>query len=45
MRCKNRMGFMVIMDDDKVFDSEMTLEEASKMILTAGLVSPEMYGK
>lgn len=36
-------GFIIIADDDKVFDSEMTLEEASKMILSAGLVSPESF--
>ncbi|NNC89307.1 MAG: DUF502 domain-containing protein [Akkermansiaceae bacterium] len=36
-------GFIIIVDDDKVFDSEMSLEEASKMILSAGLVSPESY--
>jgi len=33
-------GFVVIMDDEKVTHSEMTLEEAGKMILSAGLVSP-----
>jgi len=32
-------GFVVVMDDDKVFDSDMTLEEAGKMILSAGLVA------
>ena len=37
-------GFMIIVDDEKVFDSEMTLEEASKLILSAGLVSPETLG-
>ena len=36
-------GFIIIVDDDKVFDSSMTLEEASKMILSAGLVSPESF--
>ena len=36
-------GFIVIVDDDKIFDCEMSLEEASKMILSAGLVSPASY--
>ncbi|MGJ8696083.1 MAG: DUF502 domain-containing protein [Verrucomicrobiaceae bacterium] len=37
-------GFVVLVDDEKVFDSDMTLEEAGKMILSAGLVAPESYG-
>ena len=36
-------GFVVLMDDDKVFKSDMTLEEAGKMILSAGLVGPASY--
>ena len=36
-------GFVVIVDDEKVHDSEMSLEEAGKMILSAGLVAPESY--
>lgn len=36
-------GFIVIIDDDKVYDSEMSLEEASKMILSAGLVAPASF--
>jgi len=36
-------GFVVLMDDDKVFASDMTLEEAGKMILSAGLVAPASY--
>lgn len=38
-------GFVVLIDDDKVLDSDMTLEEAGKMILSAGLVAPESYLK
>lgn len=38
-------GFVVLVDDDKVFDSDMTLEEAGKMVLSAGLVAPESYLK
>ncbi len=37
-------GFVVIMDDDKVFNSKMTLEEAGKMIISAGLVAPGAFG-
>ncbi|MDB4515185.1 DUF502 domain-containing protein, partial [Akkermansiaceae bacterium] len=36
-------GFVVLMDDEKVFESDMTLEEAGKMILSAGLVAPASY--
>ena len=36
-------GFVVLMDDEKVFASDMTLEEAGKMILSAGLVAPESF--
>ncbi|MFT7172891.1 MAG: putative membrane protein [Paracoccaceae bacterium] len=38
-------GFVVLMDDDKVFKSNMTLEEAGKMILSAGLVEPTSYSE
>jgi len=36
-------GFVVLMDDEKVFKSDMTLEEAGKMILSAGLVAPASF--
>jgi len=36
-------GFVIIIDDERVHDSEMTLEEASKMILSAGLVAPVSF--
>jgi len=36
-------GFTIIVEDDKVEDSSMTLEEASKMVLSAGLVAPASY--
>lgn len=36
-------GFIIIIDDDKVHDSDMSLEEASKMILSAGLVAPASF--
>ena len=36
-------GFIVIVEDEKLIDCDMTLEEASKMILSAGLVSPASF--
>lgn len=33
-------GFVVLIDDDKVIPCDMSLEQASKMILSAGLVAP-----
>ena len=36
-------GFAIIIEDDKVQHSDMSLEEASKMILSAGLVPPRSY--
>ena len=36
-------GFIVIIEDERVHDSDMTLEEASKMILSAGLVAPASF--
>ncbi len=36
-------GFIIVIDDEKVQNSDMTLEEASKMILSAGLVAPASF--
>lgn len=36
-------GFVIIMDDDKVFNSNMTLEEAGKLVISAGLVAPNSF--
>ncbi len=33
-------GFVVVIENDKVMDSDLGLDEASKMILSAGLVGP-----
>lgn len=33
-------GFILVIDSDKVINSDLSLEEASKMIFTAGLVHP-----
>ena len=38
-------GFIVLVDDEKLIDCDMTLEEASKMILSAGLVSPASFDR
>ena len=34
-------GFLLIVNDDKVEPSDMTVEQATKIILSAGLVTPE----
>ncbi|MDB4673177.1 DUF502 domain-containing protein [Verrucomicrobiales bacterium] len=34
-------GFVVLVEDDKVMNSSLSLEEATKFILSAGLVSPD----
>ncbi|WP_325099495.1 DUF502 domain-containing protein [Persicirhabdus sediminis] len=36
-------GFVVVVDDDKVYDSDMSLEEASKLVFSAGLVAPQKF--
>ena len=36
-------GFTIVMDDERVVNSDMTLEEGMKMVLSAGLVSPESF--
>lgn len=38
-------GFIVIVENERLIDCDMTLEEASKMILSAGLVSPESFAR
>ncbi len=38
-------GFVLIVDDEKVINSEMSLEEASKLIVSAGLVAPVPLAK
>ncbi len=36
-------GFVIIVDDEKIEHSDMSLEEATKMVLSAGLVAPISY--
>ncbi|MEM1085256.1 MAG: DUF502 domain-containing protein [Verrucomicrobiota bacterium] len=38
-------GFVLIVDDEKVTKCDMTLEEASKLVISAGLVSPMTAGE
>lgn len=37
-------GFVVVIEDERVHASSLTLEEASKLILSAGLVAPATMG-
>lgn len=37
-------GFMLVVDDDKIIDCDMSVERATKMILSAGLVTPDHLG-
>jgi uncharacterized membrane protein len=34
-------GFVILIDSDKVIESDLTMEEASKIILSAGLLTPK----
>lgn len=34
-------GFVILIDSDKVIDADLTMEEASKIILSAGLLTPK----
>lgn len=38
-------GFVIIIEDGKVQNCDMSLEEATKMVLSAGLVAPQSYQK
>ncbi len=33
-------GFVIIVEDDRVMESDMSLEEATKLVFSAGLISP-----
>lgn len=35
-------GFVIVVEEDKVQDTTLSMEEASKIIFSAGLVSPEL---
>lgn len=37
-------GILVVVDEDKIELSDMTIEQASKMIISAGLVTPDHLG-
>jgi len=34
-------GFLIVVDDDKLIESGMSVEKATKLVLSAGLVTPE----
>ncbi len=34
-------GFVIVVEDDKVFGSSLSIEQATKLILSAGLVAPD----
>ncbi len=38
-------GFVIIVDDDKVEKSDLSLEEATKMVVSGGLVAPASYAE
>ena len=38
-------GFVIIVDDSRLIDSKLTVEQASKLILSAGLVAPPPPGE
>lgn len=38
-------GFVVVVDEDRLEDSELTVEEATKLLLSAGLVAPTRQGE
>jgi uncharacterized membrane protein len=37
-------GFLVLLSQDQIIDTEMTIEDAMKMVLSGGLLSPESIG-
>ena len=38
-------GFVVVVDEDRLDNSELTVEEATKLLLSAGLVAPDQLAK
>ena len=37
-------GFLVLLSEEQIIDTDMTMEEAMKMVLSGGLLSPEAIG-
>ena len=37
-------GFLVLLSEEQIIDTNMTMEEAMKMVLSGGLLSPEAIG-
>ncbi|MBK1832609.1 DUF502 domain-containing protein [Roseibacillus ishigakijimensis] len=38
-------GFVIVVEEDKLEESELTVEEATKLLLSAGLVAPDRLAK
>ncbi|MCB1229562.1 MAG: DUF502 domain-containing protein [Verrucomicrobiae bacterium] len=38
-------GFVIVVEDEHVFESSLTVEQATKLILSAGLVAPDFSAK
>jgi uncharacterized membrane protein len=34
-------GFVIVVEDDKVMESQLSLEEATKLVFSAGLIAPK----
>ena len=37
-------GFLVLLSEEQIIDTDMTMEDAMKMVLSGGLLSPEIIG-
>jgi uncharacterized membrane protein len=37
-------GFLVLLSTDQIIDTDMTIEDAMKMVLSGGLLSPKAIG-
>ena len=37
-------GFLVLLSSEEIIDTDMTIEDAMKMVLSGGLLSPEAIG-
>jgi uncharacterized membrane protein len=37
-------GFLVLLSTEQIIDTDMSMEDAMKMVLSGGLLSPEVIG-
>jgi len=37
-------GFLVLLSEEQIIETDMTIEDAMKMVLSGGLLSPETIG-